>query len=90
MKKWISQSRILFNLLFSLLLTNFYRVQHLVLDEGDKLLELGLVEQVDTIIAACTLPTFQKVLFSATLPSGIETLATSIMHDVSRVVIGAK
>ena len=31
-------------------------VQYLVLDEADKLLDMGFVDQVDRIIAACTHP----------------------------------
>ena len=50
----------------------------LILDEGDKLFEDGFVEQVescspshsqiDSILAACTNPHLQRLLFSATLP----------------------
>ncbi|KAJ3388778.1 RNA-dependent ATPase rok1 [Lobulomyces angularis] len=63
-------------------------VRHLVLDEADKLLELGFIEQVDEILASCTSPTLQKHLFSATIPSGVEALANTFMKDPIRVVIG--
>ncbi|KAH8556893.1 P-loop containing nucleoside triphosphate hydrolase protein [Umbelopsis sp. PMI_123] len=65
------------------------RVQHLVLDEADKLLELGFLEQMDEIFAACTNTNIQKSLFSATIPSGVETLAKTVMKDPIRIVIGA-
>ncbi|KAJ3286155.1 RNA-dependent ATPase rok1 [Borealophlyctis nickersoniae] len=65
-------------------------VRHLILDEADKLLELGFLEQVDEILAACTSPKLQKSLFSATIPSGVESLASSFMKDPIRVVIGQK
>ncbi|KAJ1651697.1 RNA-dependent ATPase rok1 [Dispira simplex] len=65
-------------------------VQHLVLDEADQLLELGFLEQMDTIIAACTHPHIRKSLFSATISSNVEELATSIMRDPIRVVVGIK
>jgi len=65
-------------------------VQHLVLDEADKLLELGFLEQMDEIFAACTNTNIQKSLFSATIPSGVETLAKTVMKDPIRIVIGAK
>ncbi|KAI9592922.1 P-loop containing nucleoside triphosphate hydrolase protein [Syncephalis fuscata] len=65
-------------------------VKHLVLDEADKLLDLGFLEQMDEILAACTLPQLQKALYSATLPSGVEQLAQTIMKDPIRVVVGTK
>lgn len=44
------------------------RVEVLVMDEGDKLFEEGFIEQIDTILTACTNPHLQRLLFSATLP----------------------
>jgi len=64
-------------------------VQSLVLDEADKLFELGFLEQLDTILTACTCPNLQKCLFSATIPSGVEEAARSFMLDPVKVVIGA-
>ncbi|GAQ79052.1 ATP-dependent RNA helicase [Klebsormidium nitens] len=64
------------------------RVQHLVLDEADKLFEMGFVEQIDGIVAACIRPGIQRALFSATLPDTVEELARSIMHDPVRIVVG--
>ncbi|KAI9208868.1 P-loop containing nucleoside triphosphate hydrolase protein [Polychytrium aggregatum] len=69
---------------------NLSKVQHLVLDEADKLLDLGFLEQVDEVFAACTSPNLKKHLFSATIPSGIEALAKTVMHDPIRIVIGQK
>ncbi|KAI8052473.1 P-loop containing nucleoside triphosphate hydrolase protein [Syncephalis plumigaleata] len=66
------------------------QVKHLILDEADKLLDLGFLEQMDEILAACTLPQLQKALYSATLPSGVEQLAQTIMKDPIRVVVGTK
>ncbi|KAL7750947.1 RNA-dependent ATPase rok1 [Sorochytrium milnesiophthora] len=67
------------------------KVEHLVLDEADKLLDLGFLEQVDEIIAACSLPRRQTSLFSATLAPNIEALAKTVMKvDVVRIVIGVK
>lgn len=64
-------------------------VQSLVLDEADKLFELGFLDQLDTILAECTSPSLQKCLFSATIPSGVEEAARSFMLDPVKVVIGA-
>lgn len=66
------------------------KVTQLVLDEADKLFELGFLEQIDDIVAACKAPTIHKALFSATIPSGVESLASSIMNDPCRVVVGTK
>ncbi|KNE54112.1 hypothetical protein AMAG_00115 [Allomyces macrogynus ATCC 38327] len=67
------------------------RVKHLVLDEADKLLELGFLEQVDEILAACPTTQRQTSLFSATLASAVEQLAKTVMRDdVVRVIIGLK
>ncbi|KAK2977585.1 hypothetical protein RJ640_007221 [Escallonia rubra] len=66
------------------------RVEYLVLDESDKLFELGLVKQVDSVVKACSNPAIVRSLFSATLPDSVQELARSIMHDAVRVVVGTK
>ncbi|KAG0042382.1 RNA-dependent ATPase rok1 [Gryganskiella cystojenkinii] len=66
------------------------QVRHLILDEADKLLEQGFLEQTDEIFAACSHPSLQKSLFSATLPSGVEALASTFMRSPIRIVIGSK
>ncbi|XAR50993.1 RNA helicase [Bertholletia excelsa] len=66
------------------------RVEYLVLDESDKLFELGLVEQVDAVVKACSNPSILRSLFSATLPDSVEQLARTIMHDAVRIIIGRK
>ena len=65
-------------------------VKYLVLDEVDKLFELGLLEQTDEILAACVSKHLRKALFSATIPAGVEELARSVMTDPLRVIIGIK
>ncbi|KAI9493613.1 P-loop containing nucleoside triphosphate hydrolase protein [Zychaea mexicana] len=65
-------------------------VRHLVLDEADKLLELGFLEQTDEIFAACSSTTIRKSLFSATFSSTVEELAQSVMKNPIRVVVGAR
>lgn len=67
-------------------------VQQIILDEADRLLDLGLLEQIDDILAACTWTAgpIQKALFSATIPTGVEDMARSFMSDDPiRIVIGA-
>ncbi|KAI5325436.1 hypothetical protein L3X38_034510 [Prunus dulcis] len=66
------------------------RVEYLVLDESDKLFELGLLKQIDSVVKACSNPSIIRSLFSATLPDFVEELARTIMHDAVRVIIGRK
>lgn len=65
-------------------------MRHLVLDEADKLLELGFLEQTDEIIAACSGTHVRKSLFSATFFSKVQELAKTVLKDPIRVVIGHK
>lgn len=65
-------------------------VEHIVLDEVDKLFEQGFIEQTDSIIEQCTSPRLRKALFSATIPSGVEEIANNIMVSPVRVIIGKK
>uniref|UniRef100_A0A7N0UF15 RNA helicase n=1 Tax=Kalanchoe fedtschenkoi TaxID=63787 RepID=A0A7N0UF15_KALFE len=66
------------------------RVEYLVLDESDKLFELSLMKQIDSVVKACSNPSIIRSLFSATLPDRVEELARTIMHDAVRVIIGRK
>ncbi|GBG31696.1 ATP-dependent RNA helicase ROK1 [Hondaea fermentalgiana] len=64
-------------------------VHYLVLDEADKLFEMGFLEHVDEIINACG-PETQRVMVSATMPPQIEELAQSVLRDPVEVVVGTK
>ncbi|XP_077232158.1 P-loop containing nucleoside triphosphate hydrolases superfamily protein [Tasmannia lanceolata] len=66
------------------------RVDYLVLDESDKLFELGFVHQIDSVVKACSNPSIIRSLFSATLPDSVEELARTIMHDAVRIIVGRK
>lgn len=63
------------------------QVEHLVLDEADKLFEQGFLEQTDEILTACSNPRLRRALFSATIPSGVEQLANQIMVSPVRVIV---
>lgn len=65
-------------------------VRHLVLDEADRMLDPEFFGQVQEIIAACTHPTLQKAVFSATLPANAEKIALGMMRDPIRIVVGLK
>ncbi|KAJ4969246.1 hypothetical protein NE237_015947 [Protea cynaroides] len=66
------------------------RVEYLVLDESDKLFELGFMRQIDSVVKACSNPSIIRSLFSATLPDSVEELARTIMHDAVRIIVGRK
>jgi ATP-dependent RNA helicase DDX52/ROK1 len=62
-----------------------------ILDEADTLLSAAFLKQTDLLLSLCTSPSLQKSLFSATLPSSVETLSKSFLApDYIRVIVGAK
>ncbi len=62
------------------------RVEKFVLDEGDRMLDMGFLPDVRRI--AATLPTNrQTLLFSATMSPEIGTLATGMLRNPSKVAI---
>ncbi len=59
-------------------------VASLVLDEADRLLDLGFADELGRVLTA--LPARrQTLLFSATLPDAVRALATSVLHDPVQV-----
>ncbi len=64
----------------------FDTVKHLILDEADRMLDMGFSEDLNRIISY--LPTNrQTLLFSATMPSKIRTLANRILKDPAEINI---
>jgi len=64
-------------------------VQHLVLDEADRMLDMGFLPDVKRILQKC--PTErQSMLFSATIPPAIETLIQWAMKNPETIEIGAR
>lgn len=59
-----------------------------VLDEADRMLDMGFIPDVRKIFAALPLPR-QTLLFSATLPKEIEALADGFLNGPVRVQIGS-
>jgi ATP-dependent RNA helicase RhlE len=65
---------------------NLGHVQHLVLDEADRLLDLGFAEELHRILAL--LPSKrQNLLFSATFEPTVQTLAEALLHNPERITI---
>jgi superfamily II DNA/RNA helicase len=63
-------------------------VQMLVLDEADRLFDLGFAEEIGRILAL--LPQRrQNLLFSATFPPAVRTLAEQLLNDPVRIDVAA-
>lgn len=61
-------------------------VKHFVLDEADRMFDMGMVHDVKRIIAK--LPKVrQNLLFSATMPSGVKSLVNSILKNPVKVEV---
>lgn len=63
-------------------------VRHLVIDEADKLLELGFLDEMNAILRL--LPSQrQTLLFSATLPTAVQEVVQAFLRDPLRLQIEA-
>ncbi|WZY00089.1 DEAD/DEAH box helicase [Bacillus sp. FSL W7-1360] len=65
-------------------------VQTVVLDEADEMLNMGFIEDIETILAATPEETRQTLLFSATMPRRMESLAGKFMKNPQRVSVKSK
>ena len=67
---------------------DFSRLEMLVMDEADRMLDMGFIDDVERI-AAATPATRQTLLFSATLDGVIGKLATKLLKTPKRISIAA-
>ena len=65
------------------------RLDYLVLDEADEMLQMGFAEDVERILAET--PEYKQVaLFSATMPAAIRKITSKYLHDPVEVQVKAK
>ncbi|MDB4334877.1 DEAD/DEAH box helicase [bacterium] len=64
----------------------FDKIQHLILDEADRMLDMGFLEDL-TQIASYLPKKRQTLMFSATMPSKIRGLAKKILNDPKEINI---
>ncbi len=68
----------------TLLQLDFQLVKFLVLDEADRMLDMGFAPEVERIVSAASMPPKgqrQTLMFSATFPTEVQQLAQSKIQD---------
>ncbi|XP_071733501.1 DEAD-box ATP-dependent RNA helicase 20-like [Rutidosis leptorrhynchoides] len=68
--------------------TNLRRVTYLVLDEADRMLDMGFEPQMKKIVSQIR-PDRQTLYWSATWPKEVELLARQLLYNPYKVVIGS-
>lgn len=69
--------------------TNLRRVTYVVLDEADRMFDMGFEPQVMKIMANIR-PNKQTVLFSATFPRNMEALARKTLNKPVEIIVGGR
>jgi len=65
---------------------NLQNVEFLVLDEADRMLDMGFIRDVKVIVSKIVVPR-QTLLFSATMPEAVMSLAKGILKDYERIEV---
>ncbi|KAL1543874.1 DEAD-box ATP-dependent RNA helicase 42 [Salvia divinorum] len=70
-------------------ITNLRRVTYLVMDEADRMFDMGFEPQITRIVQN-TRPDRQTVLFSATFPRQVEILARKVLNKPVELQVGGR
>lgn len=70
-------------------LLSLQRVSFIVLDEADRMFDMGFAPQISAILSAVR-PDRQTVLFSATFPKSVEQLARKSLRFPVEVLVGGR
>ena len=70
-------------------ITNLRRVTYLVIDEADRMFDMGFEPQITKIVQGSRKDR-QTVMFSATFPKNVEKLAKNILNKPVEIVVGGR
>lgn len=65
------------------------KISTVIMDEADEMLNMGFLDSINEILA-CVPDERKMLLFSATMPVGIEQIARTYMHDPKEIVVGSR